>query len=247
MRCDTVDISRGAFLPYFMRPAVFIGLTLLLPVFAVAQEPAVNHSPQPRNQLPAPSAEPDNVQAYGPPLIQEDETPSSADLGPAQRPFVLATLPDKIGLQDNPPTVNNEPPDKLALDKRVRISLIHDVENDTTYNGAENHALVFETTYLNWGAVTAEQLQARRGHYFTNSWTNHGPRADFIARFEYREVKSGGLVRMLVQPMPHVKGTVRSYFAVVGRAYLAYGPVASWRFSILRGDTVVAQARSFIW
>jgi hypothetical protein len=47
--------------------------------------------------------------------------------------------------------------------------------------------------------------------------------------------------------MPNVSGTVRSYFAVVDQAYLTYGPVVSWRFTILKGDTVVAEEKSFIW
>jgi hypothetical protein len=134
----------------------------------------------------------------------------------------------------------------VALDKKIRISLIHDVDNDGSYKTASNHALQFEIKYINWGAVTAEQLEARRGHYFTISWVNDGPRANFTARFEYREVKSKEIVRTLVEPMNNVKGTVRSYFGVVGKAYLAYGPVASWRFSILKDNVVVAQTRSFV-
>jgi hypothetical protein len=90
-------------------------------------------------------------------------------------------------------------------------------------------------------------LRARYGHYFTITWANHGPRADFTARFEYTQVKSKEIIRTLTQPMPQVAGTTRSYFAVVSKAYLAYGPVSSWRFTILKGDTVVAEAKSFIW
>jgi hypothetical protein len=51
----------------------------------------------------------------------------------------------------------------------------------------------------------------------------------------------------LTQDMPHVSGATRSYFAVTDQAYLTYGPIVSWRFSILKGDTVVAQTKSFIW
>ena len=54
-------------------------------------------------------------------------------------------------------------------------------------------------------------------------------------------------MRTLVQAMPQVHGATRSYFGVVDKAYLAYGPVCSWRFSIFKGDTVVAQTRSFVW
>ena len=146
-----------------------------------------------------------------------------------------------------PPRVGNLPPENIAIDKRIKISLIHDVDTGSAYKVGENHALAFEITYIRWGAVTLEQLQNREGHYFTISWANHGPREDFTAVFQYRQVKSKEIVRTLTQPMPHVKGTVRSYFGVVGRAYLAYGPVASWRLTIHRGDQVVAESQSYVW
>ena len=222
-------------------------MAFLLPATALAQEPSQNNSPQPRDQLPSATAEPDNVQAYAPPAASEEEGPTSADRGPAQRPFVLVSQPDDLASQDDPPRVGNLPPETLDIDKRIKTLLIHDVQNDSEYKGAENHALLFEIKYINWGAVTQEQLLARRGHYFTISWANHGPATDFTARFQYRQVKSQEIVRTMEQPMPQVKGTVRSYFGVVGKAYLAYGPISSWRFTILKGDTVVAEAKSFIW
>lgn len=230
-----------------MRRIVFTALALVLPTVLLAQEPAENHSPQPKNQLPAPTAEPDNANAYAPPVGNEDVGPTLEDRGPAQRHFVLASQLDNLALEDNPPTIANLPKEKIALDKRIRIPLIHDVENGGDYKAGSNHALQFELQYINWGAVTQEQLLARRGHYFTNTWANHGPRDNFVAKFQYRQSRSKEIVRTLVEPMPNVKGTVRSYFAVVGKAYLTYGPVASWRFTIWRGDTVVAETKSFIW
>jgi hypothetical protein len=230
-----------------MRWAVIILLTLSLSVVARAQETTEDHSPQPRHQLPGATAEPDNSHGYAPPAPIEEEGPSAEDRGPAQRPFVLTTETDTLATEDNPPTIESLPPDKLSLDRRIKISKIHDVENDNTYKAADNEALRFELKYINWGAVTGEQMEARRGHYFTISWANHGPAADFTARFEYREVKSKEIVRTMVEPMSHVSGTVRSYFGVVGKAYKAYGPVESWRFSILKGNTVVAETRSYIW
>jgi len=232
-----------------MRWLVFIALSFS--ALAFAQEPSSStspgHSPQPRNQLPTPTAEPENTSAYAPAAPREDEGPSAADRGPAQQHFILATMPDHLADEENPPTVNNAPPDKIALDKRVRIDKIHDVEDDSNYKGGENHALLYELTYLNWGAVTGEQLDARRGHYFTISWENRGPRDNFTVCFQYREAISQGIVRTLKQPMTAVHGTVRSYFAVVGKAFKAYGPVSSWRLTILKGDTVVAETRSYIW
>ena len=232
-----------------MRRIVFTALVLLAPTALYAQEQQTsqqNHSGQ-RNSLPAATAEPENAREYAPPTPMERQGPTAEDRGPAQRPFILASEPDQLDQLDDPPRVGNLPPENVALDRRVRVSLIHDVDTGSAYKVGENHALAFEITYIKWGAVTAEQLRAREGHYFTISWGNHGPPADFTAVFQYRQVKSKEIVRTLVQNMPHVHGTVRSYFGVVGNAYLAYGPVASWRLTIHRGNQVVAESQSYVW
>jgi hypothetical protein len=203
-------------------------------------QPTITH-------LAKPTAEPENSGAYASPAPGEKEGPSKSDIGPVQKHFVLASQTDNLAetqVDDNKSLLLKE---KTTLDKRISVKLIHDVQNDSTFRAGENHALDYERDYLNWGAVTNEQLQARQGHYFTITWKNDGPRSDFIARFEYRQVKSKEIVRTLIQPMPKVSGATRSYFAVVNQAYLAYGPVYSWRFTILRGDTVVAESKSFIW
>jgi hypothetical protein len=170
-----------------------------------------------------------------------------ADVGPVQKRFVRATTTDDLAeteVNDNASLVSHE---KIVIDKRISVPLIHDVQNDGVSSGGDNAAMRAEIVYLNWGAVTREQLMARRGHYFTITWDNHAPRDDFVARFQYRQVKSKEVVRTLTQDMRRVSGAVRSYFAVTDQAYLAYGPIVSWRFTILKGDTVVAEAKSFIW
>ncbi len=208
--------------------------------------PKVVHTP---TQLPRPKAEPENGAQYGPPIAQPGDGPTAADVGPPQRHFVRASNTDNLAQTQNEDNAALAIHEKMALDKKITVPKIHDVQNDGPYAGfsSGNHALQYEILYLNWGAVTDEQINARKGHYFTVTWDNHGPKADFIARFEYREVKSKEIVRTLTQPMPAVRGAVRSYFAVVGKAYLTYGPVVAWRFTVLKGDTVVAEAKSFIW
>ncbi|MEI9999616.1 MAG: hypothetical protein WDO13_10835 [Verrucomicrobiota bacterium] len=182
------------------------------------------------------------------PLIRRDvEPPSAADIGPVLKHFVRASLPDNLAQTGTFDNKSLEQTEKVALDRRISVPLVHDVQNDGPGTGPDNVALQYEITYLNWGAVTGQQVLARRGHYFTITWKNSGPRDDFTARFEYRQVHSQEVVRSLSEFMPHVKGGVRSYFAVTSKAYLAYGPIVSWRFTILKGDTIVAQAKSFIW
>ncbi len=240
-----------------MRWTPLIALAVWLPAASALAQTDSDTQPTPNSTAPKPlktptqlapaKAEPENPSAYLPPAPAEREGPSAADVGPVQKHFVRASTTDDLEETqnaDNASLINHE---KRAIDQRITVPLIHDVQNDGAYSGGDNDALRYEITYLNWGAITREQMQARHGHYFTITWDNDGPKADFTARFEYREVKSKEIVRTLTEAMPHVSGTTRSYFAVTDQAYLAYGPIVSWRFTILKGDTVVAEAKSFIW
>jgi hypothetical protein len=234
-----------------MRCVVLIALAAWLPaVSALAQSETQTAPPKPvktPTQLPPAKAEPENPQAYAPPVTPPKGAPSAADIGPVKRRFVLASATDDLAETQNADNASLVLHEKIALDKRITVPLIHDVQNDGTIGNSEDHALQYEVQYLNWGAITRTQKQARRGHYFTITWDNDGPKSDFTTRFEYREVKSKEIVRALTQEMPGVSGATRSYFAVVDQAYLAYGPVVSWRFTVLKGDTIVAEAKSFIW
>jgi hypothetical protein len=230
-----------------MASAILPGLAVLFLCGPAPAQTAPSKPVKTPTQLPASTAEPANPQAYARPLPRAKEGPSEADIGPVLKHFVRASARDDLAETQNADNASLVSHEKTAIDKRISVPLIHDVQNDGAYSGADNDALRYEITYLNWGAVTQEQLMARRGHYFTITWDNDGPKADFTARFEYRETRSKEIVRTLTQNMPRVSGTVRSYFAVVNQAYLAYGPVVSWRFTILKGDTVVAEEKSFIW
>ena len=42
-------------------------------------------------------------------------------------------------------------------------------------------------------------------------------------------------------------GRACAYFAVVNKAYLRQARSPAWRFTVLRGNTVVAEAKSFLW
>jgi hypothetical protein len=229
-----------------MRWTALIALALLSNGLSLsAQTTPVKSRPQ--TGLPTPTAEPANGGSYAPPIKHQEEGPSDADIGPVLKHFVRASQVDDLEETQNEDNATLAIHEKIALDKSIKVPLVHDVENDSTFAGKYNHALEGELDYLNWGAVTEEQLKARQGHYFTITWSNSGPKTDFIARFEYRQVKSKQVVRTLVQKAFKVSGSTRSYFAVVDKAYLAYGPVCSWRFTILKGDTVVAETKSFVW
>jgi hypothetical protein len=246
-RLRMIDIWAFGSVVFSMRRMSLIALAALLPGLAPAADDTGAKRTKTPTQLPAPKAEPENPGAYAAPVPHEKVGPTEADIGPVLRHFVRASTTDDLAETQNADNASLAVHEKIALDKRITVPLVHDVQNDGPGSNGDNHAMQFEVTYLNWGAVTEEQLKARRGHYFTITWNNRGPKADFVTRFEYREVKSKEIVRTLEQNMPAVSGSARSYFAVVDHAYEAYGPVVSWRFTVLKGDTVVAESKSFIW
>lgn len=240
-------MGRGRSLVCLMRWMALPALAAFLAATSAFAQTAPQKQAKPPTSIAVPAAEPENAQEYGSPIGPPPSGPTAADRGPAQKHFVLASATDNLASTQIADNASMAVPEKISLDKRISVPLIHDVQNDTYTKVSDNPALAYELTYLNWGVVTGEQLQARHGHYFTITSVNHGPRGDFTARFEYRQVKSQEIIRTLTQPLPHFSGAARSYFGVVDKAYLAYGPVCSWRFSILKGDTIVAQTRSFIW
>jgi hypothetical protein len=227
-----------------MRVTAALVLMTALPVLA---DTVTENKSVPIDHLPAPTAEPANGQAYAPPVVDLGEGPSAADRGPAQKHFVIADQTDDLANNPNAPITNTVPGELIALDKHISVPLVHDVQDDGSYRSGQNDSLLFEIKYLNWGAITQEQLRARQGHYFNITFVNDGPKENFVTRFEYRQVKSKAVVRSLTQEKYRVSGAARAYFAVVNKAYLAYGPVSAWRFTVLRGNTVVAEAKSYLW
>ena len=228
-----------------MRLTAALVLLTAFPLFAT--DATETHTQVPIDHLPAPVAEPSDASSYAPPMVDLGEGPSVADIGPAQKPFVMASQIDNLANDPNAPITNTIPNEVIALDKHIRVPVVHDVQDDSSYKGGQNDSLLFEIKYLNWGAITSEQLKARQGQYFTITFVNSGPRSDFTTLFEYRQVKTKAVVRSLTQERPHVHGAARAYFAVVNQAYLAYGPVSAWRFTVRHGNTVVAEAKSFLW
>jgi hypothetical protein len=227
-----------------MRRALLLAWLAVLPASAAETTPPTS---QPITHITVPVAEPTNPGAYAPPTSDYTPQISPMDIGPVQRHFALATDPDTLASNPNAPVVDINPHEPVAIDKRITVPLVHEVQDDNAFRGGQNDSILYEIKYLNWGAVTGEQVISRQGHYFTVTFVNKGPAADFTARFEYRQVRTKAVVRSLSQFKPHVHGATRAYFGVVNKAYYFQGPVSAWRFTVLRGATVVAEAKSFLW
>jgi hypothetical protein len=139
-------------------------------------------------------------------------------------------------------------PDVVELDSAFRIGKVHEFLNDPSLTSAgKSEAIAFEFKYINHGAVTAEQLRQRKGHYFLFNWSNSGPPADVVIRFDYRQKKTQEVVRSLEVPFSQAKGGKKVKFSVTGDAYESYGLVNSWRLSVVRDGKIIAQKTSFIW
>ncbi len=158
--------------------------------------------------------------------------------------------------------VNNSPPDDAPYLRRksetefgairvnpdFKVTKVHSYENTAQIPNTGNEALDFERKYWSWGGITREEQEMREGHYFVISWSSKRAQAgDYVARFEYRQRNSKEKVKRLEVPHNGVKGTVRSTFAVLGKAYKIHGPVISWRFTLWDGDELVGQETSFVW
>ncbi|MEM1058702.1 MAG: hypothetical protein AAGK14_05595 [Verrucomicrobiota bacterium] len=136
----------------------------------------------------------------------------------------------------------------LVIDPDFRISKVHAFLNDRAQAVTNNKPMDFERKYWSWGGITNEEKEMREGHYYVVSWSSKRPDAgDYVARFEYRQRETKEQVKRLEIPHYQVKGTVRSTFAVLGKAYKQNGEVIAWRFTLWDGDELVAQETSFVW
>ncbi|VVM06029.1 hypothetical protein MAMC_00930 [Methylacidimicrobium cyclopophantes] len=137
----------------------------------------------------------------------------------------------------------------LALDPRVKIVKVWNFLNVPTkkVKSSPPPALMFEKMYWNWGAITPEDAAMRQGDIYVFHWRNRGKPRDLLARFEYRQTKTREAVWSQVDFSRRAHGNVHSLFLVVGDDYTQHGRVYAWRFTVIDGNRILAQAKSFIW
>lgn len=136
----------------------------------------------------------------------------------------------------------------IRLDEDVEISKIYTFWNDPDkIKTSKNQALNYEEKYFNYGAVTKAQKKEKMGQYYVVSWDNDGDVNNLILRFDYRQEKTKDLVHTLEIPYKQVDGFHKATFSITGDAYEKFGPVKSWRVSVVRNGVIVAKEQSFIW
>jgi hypothetical protein len=211
-----------------MRILVFFILTLFLA------------SPQLRAENSKSSQKPGGSKATQPaeaPALEESKTETRSKMSGASLP-PLKSYPPRGEAWELP----------VELDKSVRVAKVYDFLNDRgiTPSGRKSNTEE-EFKYYEYGAVTAAQIQSRKGHYYTVNFENEGAPADLILRMDYRQTLSRDKVTTLEIPYKGLNGSAKGRFSITGDAYKTYGDVNSWRISVVRNGKIVAQARSFVW
>jgi hypothetical protein len=135
----------------------------------------------------------------------------------------------------------------VQLDPKIKIKKVYTFLNDPKYNPGDRYRpLEFEYKYFSHGAVTEEQKKNRYGNYFIVSWANYVP-GNYELRLDFRQEDSNEKIKSLVIPFNNAKGNHKARFAVTGDTYADFGKVNSWRISVVRDGTIVAQEKSYIW
>ena len=115
-------------------------------------------------------------------------------------------------------------------------------------SGAEQGVSRAERLHRLHGAVSEDERDARRGHYYMVEWD--GPRGteELPVRIvlEYQQGRTGDrILRQEQEFPPGRKG--KAEFVINGEAYLEGGRVLAWRLLLYRGEELVATRKSYLW
>lgn len=156
-----------------------------------------------------------------------------------------------------PSPTAGRPPDGMtsdlpvAIDKEISLNKIYTYWNDAVKGKnlppPDNASMMYEPKYWDHGAITAKEIQDRKGNIFVINWQNDGEPANFTVRLDYRQANTREKVMTKTQDYKDFDGFEKTVLKVVGDEYLRGGVVNSWRISIVRDGKIVAQEKSFIW
>jgi len=112
---------------------------------------------------------------------------------------------------------------------------------------AGDPAIDFERRHRLHGALTTEEVTKRTGNYYTVFWSVADRTSPVTLRFDYRQAKSGSLVRTIEQTVDQPRHTNTTEFQITGPAYVEGGKVLAWRVSLVRGTQTLATRESYLW
>ena len=123
---------------------------------------------------------------------------------------------------------------------------IYRLDPDKEINAVEP-SVRFEQRHYLYGAVTREQIEARRGNYYKFFWSVEDPARPVRIRFEYRQSTTGFTTHTKVVDIPKVEKTNITEIGVVGEEFRSRGKVLAWRAVLLQDGKQVAETKSFLW
>ena len=99
------------------------------------------------------------------------------------------------------------------------------------------------------GAVSMEERRQRLGQYYTLIWNDSKGinRAPVVVVFEYRQGRTGSLVKTRKESFPASASHGVAEFSVIGDNYFDNGKVLAWRATVKRGGQVIGQKQSYLW
>jgi hypothetical protein len=119
---------------------------------------------------------------------------------------------------------------KYVLDHRKRVD-------------AADPSIRFEQRYRLYGCVTAADMEARDGAYYTTRWTlGDGQPATLV--MEYRQAKTGAAVKRKEAEVSGASGIHE--FTIIGEE-AKKDAVTNWKISLMRGKTELASSKSYLW
>lgn len=133
--------------------------------------------------------------------------------------------------------------ERAEFTKISTFALTSDLKDQT----AVDPMIRFERKRLLRGAVTLADQLARYGNYFTLTWKAEDRNYPMTVRLEYRQQNTANKVNVLETQVTELKRKNVTEFSVIGDAYETNGRVVAWRATLLRGDRVLASAKSFLW
>jgi len=108
-------------------------------------------------------------------------------------------------------------------------------------------ALQFERQHYLYGAITAAEVIARTGNYYTVMWKAYDRTQPVTVRFEYRQEKTALALKTLEQEVTDVRRRNLTEFKVVGKDFETGGRVTAWRVTLLRGKEELVSQNSYMW
>ena len=112
---------------------------------------------------------------------------------------------------------------------------------------AQQRTLSFEREHVFYGAITAQEINDRFGHYYAFSWKLDDRTGPVTVRFQYRLAKTGLRDFSQEQVVDDIGRSNLSRFEVNGPEYRNNGRITMWKVTLLRGKEELVSQQSFLW